>query len=145
MAEVAKIDIDGVQWDIKDQNARDRIAELEKSLIAQDLEDIEIDLGIDFTATTARLVQHYKVGKIHFAKVEIRNISGKGIGTVETANIGKISLTPKKETGFLLYDYENSAILRCYIDKDNSIRIGESKGVVQGNNICYGELIFAEA
>ena len=30
MAEVAKIDIDGVQWDIKDQNARDRIAELEE-------------------------------------------------------------------------------------------------------------------
>ena len=29
MAEVAKIDIDGVQWDIKDQNARDRIATLE--------------------------------------------------------------------------------------------------------------------
>ena len=29
MADVAKIDIDGVQWDIKDQNARDRIAALE--------------------------------------------------------------------------------------------------------------------
>ena len=29
MAEVAKIDIDGIQWDIKDQNARDRITELE--------------------------------------------------------------------------------------------------------------------
>ena len=28
MAEVAKIDIDGVQWDIKDQNARNRIAEM---------------------------------------------------------------------------------------------------------------------
>ena len=30
MAEVAKIDIDGVQWDIKDQNARDRITALEE-------------------------------------------------------------------------------------------------------------------
>lgn len=29
MADVAKIDIDGVQWDIKDQNARNRIAALE--------------------------------------------------------------------------------------------------------------------
>lgn len=29
MAEVAKIDIDGIQWDIKDQNARNRIATLE--------------------------------------------------------------------------------------------------------------------
>ena len=145
MADVKIVDIDGSQWNMKDQVARDKIAELTESLIAQDLEDIEIDLGVDFTATFARLVQHYKVGKIHFAKVEIKNISGKGIGTVETANIGKVSLIPKKETGFLLFDYKNSAILRCYIDKDSSIRIGESKGVVQGNNICYGELIFAEA
>ena len=30
MADVSKIDIDGVQWDIKDQNARDRIAVLEE-------------------------------------------------------------------------------------------------------------------
>lgn len=30
MADVAKIDIDGVQWDIKDQNARNRIAVLEE-------------------------------------------------------------------------------------------------------------------
>ena len=30
MADVTKIDIDGVQWDIKDQNARDRITVLEE-------------------------------------------------------------------------------------------------------------------
>ena len=30
MADVTKIDIDGVQWEIKDQNARNRITELEK-------------------------------------------------------------------------------------------------------------------
>lgn len=30
MADVTKIDIDGIQWDIKDQNARDRIATLEE-------------------------------------------------------------------------------------------------------------------
>ncbi len=30
MADVTKIDIDGVQWDIKDQNARDRITALEE-------------------------------------------------------------------------------------------------------------------
>ena len=30
MADVTKIEIDGVQWDIKDQNARDRIATLEE-------------------------------------------------------------------------------------------------------------------
>lgn len=30
MADVTKIDIDGVQWDIKDQNARNKIAALEE-------------------------------------------------------------------------------------------------------------------
>ena len=32
MADVSKIDIDGVQWDIKDQNARDKIAALETKI-----------------------------------------------------------------------------------------------------------------
>ena len=145
MADVKTVDIDGSQWSMKDQVARDRIAALEENLVAQDLPDEEIDINVSFTVTEAKLAQHYKVGKIHFVKVEIRNISGKNIGTTETANIGKVSLIPKKETNFLLYDYINSVVLRCYIDIDSSIRIGESKGVVQGNNICFGELIFAEA
>ena len=145
MADVSKIDIDGVQWDIKDQNARDRIAELETNVIAQDLEDINIEMNVGFTATTANMSFHYKVGKIHFMRVELRNISGGNIGTTQTVRIGVTNIHPKKETSFILYDYENSAVLRCYLTPDGTINIGESKGVVQGNNICLGELIFAEA
>lgn len=145
MAEVAKIDIDGVQWDIKDQNARNKIATLEENLIAQDLEDINIEMNVGFTATTANMSFHYKVGKIHFMRVELRNISGGNIGTTQTVRIGVVNIHPKKETTFILYDYENSAILRCHLAPDGTIGIEESKGVVQGNNICLGELIFAEA
>ena len=144
MADVSKIDIDGIQWDIKDQNARDRIAELEKSLIAQDLEDINIELKPNYTATTANMKFHYKVGKIHFMRVELRNISGGTIGATETNIIGNINIYPKNETSFLLLDYESNEILRCSVNVNGEVGIGESKGVIQGKNVCLGELIFAE-
>lgn len=49
MAEVAKIDIDGVQWDIKDQGARNRIVTLEEKTIIKvtkkiDEESIKMNL-----------------------------------------------------------------------------------------------------
>lgn len=144
MADAKIVNIKGVQWDLKDEMARNRIAELEKELSGESLDDIEINLNSGYTVLNASLVQHYKIGKIHFTKVEIRNISGENIGTERTAKIGSINLVPRKETNFLLYDYRNEKILRCYVDRDSSIRIGESNGVVQGDNVCYGELIFAE-
>lgn len=145
MADVSKIDIDGVQWDIKDQNARDRIAELEKNVITQDSENINIELKPDYTADTANMTFHYKVGKIHFMRVELRNISGGNIGTTQTTIIGNINILPKKETSFILLDYESSAILRCHLNINGEVGIGKSKGVIQGKNVCLGELIFAEA
>lgn len=144
MEVVDTLDIDGTQWEIKDEVARNEIAELKNTLVVQDLEEIDINLNSGYTALTSRLDYHYKVGKIHFARVEIRNISGQNIGTTVSADIGLINIKPKKITTFLLYDYQNSAILRCSIQEDGRISIGESKGVVQGNNVCYGELIFAE-
>lgn len=145
MADVKTVDIDGSQWSMKDQEARNRITELEKNVVTQDLDDLEINLNPGYTATQHRLTEHYKIGKIHFAKIEISNISGENIGTWGTANIGSVNLVPKKETTFLLFDYRNAKILRCYINTDGSIAIGESNDVVQGDNTCYGELIFAEA
>lgn len=145
MQDVKIIDIDNIQWNIKDQEARNRIAALEESLIPQNLEDINIEMNVGFTAAAARMSFHYKAGKIHFARVELRNISGGQIGTGETTKFGIINIHPKKETSFLLNDYENGAILRCYLETNGTISIGESVGVVQGKNICLGEIIFAEA
>ena len=145
MADVKIVDIDGSQWNMKDQVARDKIAELTESLIAQDLENINIELKPDYIATTANMTFHYKVGKIHFMRVELRNISGGSIGTTVTNIIGNINILPKKETSFMLLDYESSAILRCHLNINGEVGIGESKGVIQGKNVCLGELIFAEA
>ena len=62
MAEVAKIDIDGIQWDIKDQNARDRIAELEtlvNKLKADtevtELNNIVFGEGVQFAGTVIKV------------------------------------------------------------------------------------------
>ena len=78
MEEVAKIDIDGVQWDIKDQNARNRIVALEEdnttnkaniqklqndkmNIIA---EEINVDLNtLGNSAFTNGTVKYFKVGK----------------------------------------------------------------------------------
>lgn len=142
---VNTLDIDGTQWKVQDVEARNKIATLENNDIAQDLEDIEIKMNNTYTSDKASISQHYKVGKIHFMNIELRNINGPNIGTGFTADIGSINIYSKNETSFLLFDTINVKTLRCYISKDGKISIGESNGVERGNNVCRGELIFAEA
>ena len=144
MADVKTVDIDGSQWSMKDQVARDKITALEESLIPQSLEDIEISLKQGYSARQAKITHHYKVGKIHFMFILLTNISGTNVGTSTTANIGKINIIPEKETSFILNDYINNKVLRCYLANDGTIALGESVGVTQGDNNCLGELIFAE-
>ena len=144
MAEVKIVDIDGSQWNMKDQVARDKIAELEEKFSVQDLADIDIELKPGYTATQAKFINHYKVGKIHFMAMRLDNIAGDKIGTEQTANIGLINIRPRKDTYFLLNDYKNNKTLRCFIANDGTIAVGESGGIISGNNICLGELIFAE-
>src|SRR5574344_1589076 len=145
MADVTTIDIDNVQWNMKDQEARNRIAELEKSLIPQSLDDVRITLNEGYSAALAVLRSHYKIGKIHFAIVQIDNISGQHIGTSVTANIGRINIKPVKTTSCLLNDYHNSIVVRSSVANDGTITIDESVGLVQGDNVCLGQLIFTEA
>lgn len=144
MADAKIVDIKGVQWELKDEVARNRIAELEKSLISQPLDDINITMNEGYTSTLAVLRSHYKVGKIHFAIVQINNIAGQHIGTSVTANIGRVNIKPEKATSFLLNDYHNSIVIRSSIANDGTITMDESVGLVQGDNICLGEIIFAE-
>ena len=145
MEVVNTLDIDGTQWEMQDSEARYKIANLENNNITQDLNDIKIKLNTGYTADSANVIFYYKVGKINFMTVELINVSGDNLGTISTLKLGKININPKKNTSFILHDYENSVILRCYLDVDGTIAIGESKGVIQGNNHCLGELIFAEA
>ena len=144
MAEAKIIDIDGVQWSIKDQTARDKITDIEKNISTQDLQDVTTYLNNGFQADSILLKNHYKAGKIHFIDVNIKNIRGYNLGTDQTAPAITTELHPIKETSFVLIDGIAPATLRCFLREDGTIAIGESKGLTTGNNNIYGELIFAE-
>lgn len=144
MAEVKIINIDGVQWEMKDQTARDKITNLEKNNTTKDLQDITINLKEGYEAQNASITQHYSYGKIHFASIAFNNIKGNNIGTIITTDIASLNIYPKKITTFLMYDFKNKAILRCFISPDGTLSIGESNEVVSGDNLCIGEIIFAE-
>lgn len=145
MEVVNTLDIDGTQWEIQDVEARNKIAVLENDNIAQDSENVSINILQGYKAVDAYMFNHYKIGKIHFMSVVLTNIEGDNIGTTSTAKIAQTNLRPKKQTYFVLNDYQNKATLRCEINIDGTIDIGESVGVVQGSNQSLGQLIFAEA
>lgn len=145
MADVKIIDIDNEQWNMKDQEARNRTANLEKLFVAEDLANVEFNLNSGYTVSDIRGYSHYKIGKIHFVTFLIRDLAGALIGTGETVFVAKTNLRPKKETSFLMNEYKNKAMLRCYITPDGTLAVAESVGSVSGSNTSYGELIFAEA
>ena len=145
MQDVKMVDIDNVQWNMKDQEARNKIAALEKLFVTEDLPDVEINLNTGYTAMSIEGYAHYKIGKIHFVTFLIRELAGNEIGTGNTAKVATTNLRPKKETSFIMNDYKNKATLRCYIDTNGTLAVAESVGSVSGRNTSYGELIFAEA
>ena len=145
MEDVKIIDIDNVQWNMKDQEARNKIANLENLFIAEDLPNVVIELNTGYTAMDIQGYAHYKIGKIHFVTFLIRELAGNAIGTGNTAIIATTNLRPKKETSFIMNDYKNKAMLRCYVNTDGTLAVAESMGSVSGSNTSYGELIFAEA
>lgn len=145
MAEVHIVDIDGEQWNIKDLPLTERVAVLEELSSTKDLNDVKFNIAPGYTTSISSLSSHYSFGKIHFVNVRFDNLSGNNIGTTATAFIGTINLRPKKDTTFILYDYVNNAILRCYLTQNGELYVGESNGVVPGNNVIMGELIFAES
>ena len=144
MAEVHIVDIDGEQWDIKDLPLTERVAALENNQTPEVLSDVAITLNSGYSAVTARLNNHYKIGKTHFALVVLQNVNGANIGTTGTAVIGTIPLKAFKTTAFLLFDYTGAKIARCYIDENGQFCIGESNGVTPGSNSLLGEIIFVE-
>lgn len=144
MALVKIVDIDGVQWEMKDQTARDKIADIEKNISTEDLPNAQITIKEGYTCKSMAIANHYKVGKIHFAYVIIDNLSGEYIGTDGTVQIAHTNLMPKKYTTFILRDAVTKATIRCALEADGSLYISESNGINNGANTIRGELIFAE-
>ena len=144
--EVANIlDIDGSQWEIQDIEARNRIAVIEDFITTKVLPSPEITKDPSSNWTSFELYNHYSFGKIHFIYVRLQNVSNGYIGSSSSAQIANINIKPVKETSFMLFDYVNGKCMRCYLEESGDFVIGESNGVSSGNNVCFGELIFAEA
>lgn len=144
MADVKTVDIDGSQWSMKDQVARDKITVLENNQIPITLENFPITLNSGYSASVTRFANHHKIGKIHFALVTLQNIRGKEIGTSSTAKYGTIPFKAFATISFILFDYINAKIARCSIDENGNFIINESNGIEQGNNYIFGEAIWVE-
>lgn len=144
MALVKIVDIDGVQWEMKDQTARDKITDIEKKISTESLPDIKITLESGYTCKSITATNHYKIGKIHFTSVRIEDLSGNGIGTTSSTKIAVLNINAIKQTSFILRDYRAPTTARGFIDTDGSLWLGESNGIAQNNNTILGELIFAE-
>lgn len=145
MADASIIDIGGTQWNVKDTEARNKIAGIEDILTVKDLPNLTLNRNPNYSWTSLQLKNHYSFGKIHFVYIRLQNVSGSGIGSSNSAKIGLLDIKPKKETSFMLFDYISGRTLRCYLEAEGYFNIGESNGVTSGNNVCFGELIFAEA
>lgn len=145
MANASIIDIGGTQWNVKDREARDKITVIEDILTVKDLPNPTINRNPNYSWTSLQLYNHYSFGKIHFIYIRLQDVKGNGIGSTESARIGLLNIKPKKETSFMLFDYVNGRTMRCYLEVEGYLTIGESNGVSSGSNICFGELIFAEA
>ena len=144
MADVKIIDIDGEQWNIKDQDAREKVAIIEENISTQDLQDAQITMKKGYTCKEARIYNHYKVGKIHFAIIRIENLSGNEVGGTRDIQIAYTDLFPIKTTAFIVRDCKAPGTARCYLDKYGTLSIGEGNGIENGNNVIFGEVIFAE-
>ena len=145
MANASIIDIAGIQWTIKDREARDEITVIKDMLTVKVLPAPKFKKNPNYSYNSFEFINHYSFGKIHFIYLRLEDIRGSNIGTNGSARIGTIDLLPIKETSFMMFDYINGRSMRCYLEESGYIVIGESNGVSSGNNICIGELIFAEA
>ena len=144
MADVRMIDIDGELWNIKDRDAREKVATIEENISTQNLKDVQITMKDGYTCDLIRITNHYKVGKIHFAFIRIQNLSGAGVGTTRTVHIASTDLIPVSYTTFIARDYNAPATIRCSLGVDGSIILDESNGIKDGDNMILGEIIFAE-
>ena len=134
MADVKIIDIDSAQWNMKDQDARNRIAEIEQSLIPNTNEKFKITLNDNYTGNDVKIYYQQNYGKLHMGIININDLLGENVGTTNSIEIGTSNINSLNSVQALGYDYSTSAIVRIEISVDNKVRLLESKNVIPGNN-----------
>lgn len=145
MQDVKIIDIDNVQWNIKDQEARNQIAALEESLTIKDIGEIGITLKEGYTATEANILSISKYGKLNIGGLSITNLAGNNIGTTISTPIGSINRNIGNYVSAIFIEYISQKPVRISIQKDGIIVISESGGITSGSNAIRGQLIWLDS
>ena len=144
MEVVNTLDIDGTQWEMQDEKARNDIATIKQSLEIKSIRNIQIILEAGYTATAAFIQDIQKYGRLCKGLLVIDNISGQNIGTTSTVLIGKINRNVLGSNFALGLDYSTGKIARILLASDGSIIIAESLGINNGNNNIRTPIIWFE-
>lgn len=134
MADVKIVDIDGSQWNMKDQEARNKVTEIEQLLKTKTVDDILINLNSDNSADGAKITSIQKYGKIYIGLVVIENLNANNIGTVSRTNVGTVNINVLNNTFSLGFDYHSGKNVRIRIGPEKTLSIEESVGVSNGMN-----------
>lgn len=144
MEKVSIIDIQGVQWAIKDQEATDNINAIKDQLTPKKLNGISIEMNEGYSANTAIIQNIVQFGRIYIGNIFIDNISGNNIGTTNEAKFGKVSFKPFDLIHALCFDYETGKVVRLGIQTNGDISFLESLGVPNNYNKIRGQIVWIE-
>ena len=145
MADASIIDIGGVQWNVKDKEARNGIEDINTQLTPQILSNIPISIKSGYSAKKAEIRNVMKYGKLYSGLVWIENIRGSNIGSNSPSHIGKISNTPFVVTNAIGINYYSGSICRFEIDTVGNFTIQESPNTDNGSNTLTGQIYWIEA
>lgn len=144
MADVKIVDIDGSQWNMKDQVARDKITEIEQLLKPETVTDIPIVLNSGNSADEARITSIQKFGKVYVGLIILENINASNIGTLNRANVGTVNMNVLSNTYSIGFDYKSGKTVRIRVGPDKNITIEESSGITNGNNGIRASITWIE-
>lgn len=145
MADASIIDIGGVQWNIKDQEARNRIEDINTQFTPKKLGNIPISIKSGYSAKKAEIRNVMQYGKLFSGLVWIENVRGNNIGSNSPANMGKVSNKPFVNAGAIGINYYEGSICRFEIDTNGDFSIQESPKTSNGSNTLVGQIYWFEA
>ena len=144
MADVKMVDIDGSQWAMKDQEARNKNTEIEQLLKTKVVADISIVLNSGNSANEARITSIQKFGKVYTGLIIIENLNASNVGTLNRANVGTVNINVLNNAYSIGFDYHSGKSVRIRISPEKNFSIEESSGVSNGTNGIRASITWIE-
>lgn len=144
MEKASIIDIQGVQWAIKDQEATDNINAIKEQLTPKKTNNISINLKEGYSAAAALIANTIQFGRIHIGNIFINNINGNNIGTTDKAIIGTVPFKPIDTINAICFEYKTGKIARIGIEANGDFSFLESLEIPNGDNSIRGQIVWIE-